>query len=316
MPSNNSREGTTAVAPKDVRYIELGDGGRWAHNAIEHGYVAFGYRSVPHATCVAEDWDGVRRLLRDRKSEGAKTAGVNEVAQFYELGSDCLWITFAQGHLWWCFAEEEVVETNDEDDGPSRFRRAIGGWRKTDLAGRPLRVSQISSKLTQTANFRATICKVKERDYLLRRVNAVDEPVVAEAVQTRSIMMAVAMKMIRGLHWADFETLADMIFARSGWQRSTPVGEGLADIDILMEQPTTGETAFVQVKSKADQGVLDDYFNRFRASGYDRFFFVCHSAPGVLTLPNERGLHLFEGKALAEAAVKNGLFDWLIERSK
>lgn len=65
-----------------------------------------------------------------------------------------------------------------------------------------------------------------------------------------------------GLHWADFETLADLIFARSGWQRSTPVGERLADIDILMEQPTTGETAFVQVKSRADQGVLDDYLTR------------------------------------------------------
>lgn len=316
MSSNEPHERTPAIAPKDVRYIKLGDGGRWANDAIERGYVAFGYHSIPHEICVAEDWDGVRRLLDDRKSEGAKTAGVNEVVQFYEMGSDCLWITFAQGHLWWCFAEEQVVETNDEHNGPSRLRLAIGGWRNTDIAGRPLRVSQLSSKLTQTANFRATICQVKERDYLLRRVNAIDEPVVAEAGQARACMMAVAVKMIRGLHWADFETLADLIFARSGWQRSTPVGEGLADIDILMEQPTTGETAFVQVKSKADQGVLDDYLNRFRASGYNRFFFVCHSTRGVLALPNEQGLHLFEGEALAAAAVKNGLFDWLVERSK
>jgi hypothetical protein len=177
-------------------------------------------------------------------------------------------------------------------------------------------VPQLSSRLTQTANFRATICQVKERDYLLRRINATMDPIVAEAVEARRKMMVVALKMIRGLHWADFETLADLIFTRSGWQRSTPVGAGLADVDILMEQPTTGETAFVQVKSRADQSVLDDYLDRFRASGFDRFLFVCHSARGALTLPNERGLHLFEGEALADAAVKNGLFDWLIERSK
>jgi hypothetical protein len=124
-----------------------------------------------------------------------------------------------------------------------------------------------------------------------------------------------AVDMVRGLHWANFETLADLIFARSGWQRSPPVGTGLAEIDILLEQPTTGETAFVQVKSTASQQVLDDYLERFRASGYDRFFFVCHSARGRLMLPDQPNLHLFEGEALAGAAVKNGLFDWLVERS-
>ena len=52
-----------------------------------------------------------------------------------------------------------------------------------------------------------------------------------------------------------------------------------------------------------------------KAAGYDRFFFVCHSAQGKLTLPREPRLHLFEGERLADAAVKNGLYDWLIERS-
>ena len=316
MPSNELTNLVTAITPGDVRYIKLGDGGRWANEAIEHGYVAFGYHRIPHALCVSEDWQGVRRLLGDRKSEGAKTAGVNEVATFYEMKNDCLWITFAQGHLWWCFADEEVVENVGDHGAPSRFRRAIDGWRNFDLAGRPLRVPELSSKLTQTASFRATICTVNERDYLLRRINAIEEPVVGRSRAARAAMIGVAVDMVRGLHRADFETLSDLIFARSGWQRSTPVGVGLADVDILMMQPTTGETAFVQVKSRAGQRVLDDYLGRFRASGYDRFFFVCHSAQGRLTLPDERGLHLFEGAALAKAAVKNGLFDWLVERSK
>jgi len=58
--------------------------------------------------------------------------------------------------------------------------------------------------------------------------------------------------------------LVDLIFARSGWQRVSRVGEDLADVDMILEQRATGERAFVQVKSKAGQAVLDDYVDRFR----------------------------------------------------
>ena len=67
------------------------------------------------------------------------------------------------------------------------------------------------------ANFRATICAVVENDYLLRRINGIEEPVVAKAREAREQMIAIAVEMIRSLHWADFETLTDLIFARSGW---------------------------------------------------------------------------------------------------
>lgn len=303
------------IHPREVRYIKLGDKGRWANEAIEHGYVAFGYHSIPHEVCVAKEWDRVRELLDDRGSEGAKTAGVNEVRAFYEMGDDCLWGTFANGYLWWTFASSEVIWNSDDEDGPSRFRPTIGQWSNVELRGRPLRMAGLSSKLTKTGNFRSTICTVPERDYMLRRINGIEEPVVGRAREARKGMMAVAVEMVRGLHWVDFETLADLIFARSGWQRATPVGGQLADADILMEQPTTDETAFVQIKSQASQAVLDDYLQRFEASGYDRFFFVCHSARGTLALPDRPRLHLFEGERLADVAVKNGLFDWLVERS-
>jgi hypothetical protein len=304
------------VQAKDIRYIKLGDGGRWAQESLSEGVLCFGYHTIPHEMCERKDWDGVWSTLSDRKSEGAQTAGVNEVRAFYELGEDCLWITFADGHLYWAFAKPQVQWTGDGTwDGPSRKRATTDGWHRTDILDNPLRVAALSSKLTKVANFRATICKVAEEDYLLRRINGIEEPVVVRANEVRKAMMVVAVEMIRGLHWADFETLTDLIFARSGWQRSTRVGEKLTDIDLVMEQPTTRETAFVQVKSQAGQATVDDYLGRFRRSGYDRFFFVCHSAQGKLTLPDESRLHLFEGERLADAAVKNGLYDWLIERS-
>jgi len=304
-----------AIEPTDVRYIKLGTGGGWARHSFDSGHLSFGYHSIPDSVAEEGDWNEVAKLLKGRKSAGAVTMGVTEVTAFYGMDRGCLWITFAEGHLWWGFADEKVVWVGDATDEPSRFRRMIGGWSNLDRLGRPLRTNQLSSRLTQVAGYRGTICKVDEWDYLIRRINGLDEPVVLVARKAREEMVAIATDMVRTLHWADFETLVDLIFARSGWQRSTRVGSRLIDVDIVMEQPTTAENAFVQVKSKANQRVLDDYLERFRASGHRHFFFVCHTAQGKLAMPEEQGLHLFEGRRLAEVAVRNGLFDWLIERS-
>ncbi len=174
----------------------------------------------------------------------------------------------------------------------------------------------MSTLLTQVAGYRQTICRIKPEGYLLRRINAVEEPVVARAHEVRSAMVAVAAEMIAGLHWADFETLVDLIFARSGWQRVSRVGGTQKDVDLILEQPTTGEKAFVQVKYKAGQAVLDDYVDRVRRSGtYQRIFFVCHSPKGALSADNESRLHVWAGDRLADAAVRAGLFDWLTERT-
>ena len=101
-----------------------------------------------------------------------------------------------------------------------------------------------------------------------------------------------------------------------GWQRISRVGGTQADTDLVVEQPTTGETAFVQVKSKATQAVLDDYIGRFhRRKTYDRLFFICHSPAGTLSVNDTAGVHIWAGDRLADAAVKAGLFDWLTERS-
>ena len=99
-------------------------------------------------------------------------------------------------------------------------------------------------------------------------------------------------------------------------QRVSKVGETQKDVDLILEQPATGETAFVQVKSKAGQAVLDDHVERFRRSGiFDRMFFVCHTPKGTLTVSDSAPIHLWTGNRLADAAIKAGLFDWLIEQS-
>lgn len=72
--------------------------------------------------------------------------------------------------------------------------------------------------------------------------------------------------------------------------------------------------AWVQVKSKACQAVLDDYINRFRENGgQGRLFFVCHSLGGRMTV-SDPDIHLWTGDTLAAVATKAGLFEWLVDR--
>ena len=308
----------TPINPKEIRYIKLGAGGNWAQLGFERGEIHFGYKTVPHDLCRNGDWDAVVKFLATEGRSMAKARdATREIRDFYTLGPDCLWITVADGHLWWAFADPDVIWLGaDEDDRGARMRKTVDGWRRVSINGEPLSVDRLSTRLTQVAAYRQTICKVKASDYLLRRINGIEEPVVARAREARSAMGAVAAEMIAGLHWADFETLVDLIFARSGWQRVSRVGENLTDVDLILEQPATGETAFVQVKSRAGQAVLNDYVDRFRRSGkHDHMFFVCHSPNGPLNVDDGEKLHIWAGDRLADAAVRAGLFDWLMERS-
>jgi hypothetical protein len=63
----------------------------------------------------------------------------------------------------------------------------------------------------------------------LRRISLALVASIAEAIQS--------------LHWADFETLVDLAFARSGWHRSSMLGGNMKLVDLVVEQPTTDERA-------------------------------------------------------------------------
>jgi hypothetical protein len=181
------------------------------------------------------------------------------------------------------------------------------------LTGVPLTVRG----LTRTASYQMTICAIKHADYLLRRIRDERDPLHAQATALRVEMREIGLRMIRQLDWRDFEILVDLIFARGGWQRNSVLGKDQADVDLILTQPTIGETAWVQIKSGTSQAELDDYLGRFRRDGScDRFFFVCHSAAGALSLPAQPGLHLWAAERLSDAAIDAGLFSWLIDRTR
>ncbi len=135
------------------------------------------------------------------------------------------------------------------------------------------------------------------------------------AHEARARLLVSAAALIVDLHWVDFETLVDILFARSGWHRTSVLGETLKDADLVVEQAVTGETALVQVKSAATQATLDRYITRFDDIGvWSRMFFVCHTPKGSLMTAGRDDVQVWTREAIAERVLSHGLFDWLLGR--
>jgi Restriction endonuclease len=219
--------------------------------------------------------------------------------------------------MWWSFALPEVIWVGgDGTKHGERTRKTIGGWSNTDVNGKPLKINSLSTRLTKVAGYRRTICKIEAQDYLLRRINGIEEPIVAKCLKAREVMLNLTIEAIQSLHWKDFETLVDIIFSRSGWNRGSALGGTQKLIDIELEQPITEERAAIQVKSDASQKTLEDYIASTDAAGqFSRFFFVCHSPTGKLAAPEGRdNVHVWTGEKLAEAVLRTGLHDWVLEK--
>ena len=304
--------------PPEVRYIKLGSGGAFAKDSFERGIIPLDFKMVDHDLCHVGNWDGVySQLVKSGRGTKAAKQDVRELKEFYTLPHGTLWITMTAGHLWWAEASGEV--TTSEEGIPPRERGTKNGWQRTSLNGTPLTLQSLSSVLTKTASYQRTICKVAAEDYLLRRINDVEHPVHVRAMTLQDELHDVALDMIKLLHWQEFETLVDLIFTRNGWRRTSLLGSTMPDVDLILEQPLTGETAWVQVKTGSTQAELDDYISRFKADGScNRFIYACASpkAPLMLTGDLKQTHELWTGTTLAQKAVSSGLLDWLITRVK
>jgi hypothetical protein len=94
------------------------------------------------------------------------------------------------------------------------------------------------------------------------------------------------------------------------------LGGATEGVDIEAENVAADEIAFVQVKSEAGQGVLDDYIQRFQArrERYDRMIFAVHKPIGTLELPTGEPAQIWSGERIAQLAVQLGLGDWIANR--
>lgn len=305
------------TTPK-IRFIKLGEGGRWECSCIREGTLRLGYQSPFHQASLDGDWDQVKTYwLNARKNDkGAATRDVNQIRDFYELSEADIWITFHKKRLYWCRADETVEELSE--DG-SRIRRVIGAWTSHDEKGNPLSVENLDGRLTRVQAFRGTICAVGMADYLLRKIRGEVLPEIAAIEQTLTLLNTQVCGLIAGLWWKDFELLVDLIFSKAGWQRFSVLGETEKDIDIDAYAPATQRRAFIQIKSQTTRQQAEQYIDIFKAyDDFDEMFFVYHTCAGSLDglASKEGNIHLWGLDEISALVISSGLLGWLVNKRR
>lgn len=302
------------VTADRVRYIKLGAGGSWEQECLHNGIIRYGFNSgVGHRyrLCLDGRWDALcADFLAEGLATGTATRFTNETRIFFEDKGTTLWITFAGERFLWGFTEPTVPVPHAESDSVTRPMR--DGWHDTDIAGSPLLKANLAGGLTKLAGYRATSCNVDVEDYVLRRINCRTIPEVERGIAALSEMTSATLAMIRLLDPKDFEILVDLVFSTSGWRRQGLIGKTQKTLDLDLVLPSTGERAFVQVKSRTNVAALADYISRLDAADdYDRMFYVYHT--GDVSTDDPR-VTLIGPDRIAEMVVEAGLSGWVVRK--
>ena len=249
----------------------------------------------------------------EKKTAGKATETTNQIKTFYTASEKAMWITFYQRKLWWCFADKNV---NELADG-SRIRNTLRPWSCKDFFGKDLHVDCLGGALTKVQMFQGTICKVKESDYLLRRLNG-DYPDEVRATEgSLQQLEADVKKLIHLLGWKDFEILCDLIFRHAGWQRLSRLGKDEKTIDMELVEPVTDKHAHVQIKFEADLKTFNEYKHQFEELNSDAqaYFVVFQPKHGLEKYQSDESVILLTGERLAKLVVSAGLTRWLIQKT-
>lgn len=308
------------IAAEKIRYIKLGEGGRWERECLEKGILRMGLcTGHPGAMKMelAGDWDDVARdWLSNGHSLSVSTRYTREIREFFEDDGTMLWVTYIGDSLHWGFLEPEPPEVfrPDDPEDETTFRRIRGGWKNTDIReGRILAKSSLPGTLTNLASYRGTSCWVHDSKRLLARINCEITPEVARAEAAHAELVASAVPLVQSLHDKHFETLVDMLFTAAGWRRVGAIGGNTSIKDLDLEQPLTCEKAFVQVKCSTTQHALDAYVDHAaQMSHYQRLFFVYHSSRKPL-VTDDPSVTVMDAKEVAERAIELGFMRWLLD---
>ena len=244
-----------------VRYIKLGEGGKWASECIEKNIIRFGfgtYKEERFTLCMARRWDELaKQFIADGRNQSTAKQFANQTRLFFESDATTVWITFVGEYFYWGILESTPPERYFDGDGISR--KIAGGWRNTDINGEVLTKEKLSGALIKLAAYRGTSCSVDVSDYVIRRINGQKVPEVERAVEYRERMRESVQAMMKLLTWQDFEILVGLVFSTSGWRRQGAVGKTQEFLDLDLTLPSTGERACVQIKSETTSAQLAEY---------------------------------------------------------
>jgi hypothetical protein len=320
-----NRERTiTQINPKRVRYIKLGEGGMWEQECREKNFIRLGFdsaRDERFEICSKGDWNALREsFIAEGKAPGTATRFRNEIQIFFEADEETLWITFMDGRLYWGFLDAQK-KAQCHNDQKGVYRPIKGGWKSEDINGEPLTVTRLAGFLTQLAYYRGTSCNVGEgqkkeyiADYTIRRINGEKLESVIRAEENLLQLIDAISGLLTQLREKDFEILVDLVFSTSGWRRQGNVGgsERTLDLDLLL--PSTGERAFVQIKSKTTQREFQKYLNKFNDAPYDKMFYVFHTYSGAEFALNDDRVRLIDRAQIAKMVIDAGLTQWVMDK--
>jgi hypothetical protein len=186
-------------------------------------------------------------------------------------------------------------------------------WSNTSMGGRPLSLADLPGDVTLTQGFRGAVGTPKFEGQILRVIQDEIDPAVAVASTARQEYENALKAIVKRLSWKDFELLVDLILDRSGWARVTRRGGPSEGTDLDVANWAVGERAFVQIKSAADQRVLDEYVTEFeKRPQYHRMIFAIHTSPaGGFKLPPNPDVHVWEVDDVVRLVVRVGLGEWV-----
>lgn len=303
------------INPKRAYYIKLGRNGAWEEECLkEKQILRLGYQQISDDLCRQGKWDEVRSILFGIRNDiGTAKRDENQIRYFYEADNKTLWTTFFGDRLYWCFSEPQITQLPDK----TKTRPVIGEWSSMDIYGKPLKKIQLSGSLLSMEGFRGTICRVKELNYLTRKINGIVQPEVEEALLAKAELESKTAAVIQKLTWKDFELLIDLIFRQAGWQRMSILGKTGKSIDLDLLHPLTDERFVIQVKSSAKLAQLEHFREKLTEyQDYDRAYFIVHSPKGRLA--QARGIDDIEvwlPDDIAHLVVIYGLTDWVINKA-
>ena len=301
-----------AIRPARTRYMKLGAGGEWEDECIKKGIIRFGFGSARperFPLCRAGKWDQLTQsFVAGGRTRGTATRFTNETRHFFEDDGSTLWITFVGQRLYWGLLTADPPERHS--DGAGVWRTVAEGWRWHDVKGEQLTKDRLSGALTKLASYQGTSCDVDVADYVIRRINGHKTPAVERAVTAVENVMRCVQELMKLLGPRDFEMLVDLVFTNSGWRRLGIVGKTQKTLDLDLELPSTGERAFVQVKSKTTSAELAKYVDKLEDQ-YTRMFYVFHSGEAETT---DRRVTVIGPQNLAKLVVDAGLVNWLIHK--
>lgn len=299
------------VDPKRVRYIKLGEGGAWAADCIQNSTIRVGFWTDDYYDlCMNGQWEELAAAYRNEKgrSKGTASRFSGEVRAFYQDDGSTLWVTFHDRKMYWTFIDPS--STPRPANGEGTFR-ATQPWTCQSIGGTTLWMVELSGGLTKTAAYRGTSCEVEDPDYVIRRVNDEKRAENIEAVRIVAELENVVVRLMSLLTPPDFELLVDLMFSASGWRRRGVVGGPQGTVDIELELPSTGDRAFIQVKSSTTQADFSAYEQAMERMGVERMFFAYHTGTVHSEAPR---ITLLGPQRLARMVIDAGLVSWLMKK--